>query len=333
MTSSNDNQNSWAHYPMGPQLRSWLGYEAADHSSSTSTSNEQKLYFSEFLLSQIETRSLNSESLAGELMDELIAMDLPVPVLKLADQLQQKNLGNSDFARILAEGIAAMQVDELGRAESCFRDAQGIAPEEPAPYINLIQILMHTGRDEEAYSWVKGCLNAEPNYLKLWDLIAELTVSEKLMTAKPDLQKSRPSFVLALAKEHNSWAGLSLAADLDEAANSQTKASFLDEHYHQGERSLEFLLEYTGALGAAGDFEKIPQIIWQATKTTNQQIPWRLEIHGLQAFLAMDQNTQFLEHAEKFLKRRDISPQLREELLNITEEIKTLSKQEESNKS
>jgi len=305
---------------MGPSVTTWLNVNTDELSPlpAAEVSETLKQNFSDFLLSHIEKSLEMDEATITDLMDELIAMDLPMPVLKLADKFSSCIKNTNNFQYLLSVGIAAMQVDELDRAEQSFRMAQETMPEEPAPYVNLIQIFLHSDRIDEALEWVDAGLTAEPNNFRIWELISEVVYSLSSKNNKTPFE-----LALEIAKKHNSWAGFSLAADLDENANSQTKAALLDSLYSQGERSSDFLIEYTGALGAAGDFEKIPQIIWQAEKASSTKTPWQLQLHGSQAFLAMNQNEQFISSAQDILsKNNDLPENLRNEINNMIVEIR-----------
>jgi len=125
-----------------------------------------------------------------------------------------------------------------------FSGIQELAPAEPAPYVNLVQIMIFQDRFADARTWCQAGLTAEPNNYNLWDLLADIGTREGENFSHYD--------ILEAAKQFDSWAGYSLAADLDPEANSQTKAAHLDPFYNHGERSSDFLIEYTGALGAAG---------------------------------------------------------------------------------
>lgn len=300
----------WAAYPMGPKMRTWLGISAEAYGGDNRPRPDQieRQNFADFLVSYIEEVStqgtLQADQLA-DLVDELVAMDLPLMALKLIDQFPDA-WHRDQFRGVLAEGIAAMQVGELDRSEKCFRIAQTLVPAEPAPYVNLVQILIHGDRLVEARTWCEAGLMVEPNNLNLWDLMADISCREKESFSHHDIINS--------AKKYHSWAGYSLAADLDPQANSQTKAGHLDSFYHQGERSAEFLIEYTGALGSAGDFEKIPQIIWQAEKFSSEPLPWKLHLHGAQAHLAMNQLDRFGAVVDRLRRTSGVPPHIIDEL-------------------
>jgi hypothetical protein len=300
----------WSAYPMGPNVRIWLGIsrEVDLGKHRNRPGQEERLGFSDFLLHSIEhgegQHPLDENQLV-DLVDELVAMDLPLVALKLIDAFP--NLWHRNhFRGALAEGIAAMQVEDLERAEISFRVAQGLVPAEPAPYVNLVQIMIFQDRLADARTWCQAGLTAEPNNFNLWDLMADIASREKAEFSHHD--------IIEAAKQFDSWAGYSMAADLDPDANSQTKAAHLDPFYNHGERSSDFLIEYTGALGAAGHFEKIPQIIWQAEKFASDPIPWKLHLHGAQAHLAMNQLDRFAAMIEILRKKPGVPAEIISEL-------------------
>ena len=84
------------------------------------------------------------------------------------------------------------------------------------------------------------------------------------------------------------------------------KADLLESFYGKGERDVDFLVEYTGALGACGAYDKIPQIIWQLRKK-GEAIPWKLDIHLLQSYLALGYEEKGEKLLRQMLLRKDLS--------------------------
>ena len=222
----------------------------------------------------------------------------------------QEIWSRNDFRGINIEGLGAMYCGELARAEHCFYDAHKLIPSEPAPYVNLIQITHHDKRWEESAAWILAGLKACPNHYPLWELFYVYLT---------EVGKDPVSELWARAEEFHSWAGKSLVADLDEQSNQQSKASYLDPFYQSGERDASFLVEYTGALGLAGDYDRIPSIVWEAEKSYST-IPWKLKAHAAQAHLAMEQKEAFRRQANALLTDRDFPSQHRQELENLIKE-------------
>lgn len=302
-------------YPMGPKLSSWLGLPEKElKEDEVEFSESLKSEFKDFLLRHMEDAEVGSQDQLVELLDELVSMDIPEAALKLADYNSQI-WTRGDFRGAQAEGIAAMITGDLARAEMCFKCAHHASPDEPAPYTNLIQVLFHEDRLEDAKVWLDAGLNTNPNYYRLWELAFAIEQKKGLE------QEQITAYVIEAAKTKNSWAGLSLASETDLTANSQTKAANLEPFYSSGERDLEFLIEYTGALGAAGDLEKIPHIYWEASKAAKgKELPWRLEMHTAQAYLALGKHESFIERAQKILKMDFIPSEVRSYLDQLLEE-------------
>ncbi len=299
----------WKSYPMGPKVKEWLEVSHSQYRGDQAKDIPADLReaFSEKVLTHMNEKPIDNEDMLIDIMDELVSMDLPLLVLKCADTFD--HLWNRfDFRGLRAEGIAAMLVGESQRAINCFATAQKVSPEEPASYANLAQILMAEGRFEEAKSWLEAGFDADNNHHNLWYLYAQLLSN----TCEFDSEAARK--ILTLAKERNSWAGLSLAAEMQEDYNQNTKAIILEGIYNSGERSHDFLIEYTGALGQSEQYDKIPAIVWQAESLTSQDLPWQLTLHKLQAQLAMDQHETFVEHAKKAVLQPGFPAEIKDQL-------------------
>jgi tetratricopeptide (TPR) repeat protein len=193
-----------------------------------------------------------------------------------------------------------MITGELPRAELCFAAANQVAPEEPAPYSNMTEILIQDQRYGEALDWAQSGLESNPNHYRLWELYLSLCRIE----ATSDEALARTIF--EKAKSLSSWAGTSLAAEIDPEANPNDKVTLLAPFYKAGERDDEFLIEYTGALGASGDMEAIPQIIWAAERLSSRELPWRLYMHASQAYLALGKMEDFLTLSGKITSLKGV---------------------------
>ena len=282
----------WQDYPMGPEVKKWLGYTKPQTAAPTHTLSpeEQKSGFSAFLLERLPTYPLADASQLTRVLDELLAMDLPLVGVKLAE-LNPDFCNTQDLQFLLAHGAAAMLIENFTLAESCFRHAQSLAPLEPAPYINAIQIMQYEERWDEAWQWCLACSEVEPNHFPLWQLLIT-SIEQRSGDCKAEVH--------ALAQRYNSWAGMSLAADLAATETPSLKVDYLKPFYESGEASGAFLVEYTGALGAADLYEGIPAIVWRAKKLQQSPLPWKLLLHGAQAQLALGNETAFRETAAAF---------------------------------
>lgn len=288
----------WHAYPMGPGVRSWLDLAANEASSPElrQIDQETKAAFRAQVLSELSKRPVKDQHVLTRLLDELLAMDLPELVLALAAQ-NPDAWNEADLQALLARGAAAMLREDFFLAESCFRKAQLLAPLEPAPYVNIGQIMLATQREEEAWQWCLAGLGVEPNHFPLWHLIIR-GIEQRQGDGKAEIRQ--------LADRFNSWAGISLAAELSAGDTPSLKADLLRPFYEAGEASSSFLVEYTGALGAAELYEGIPAIVWRAKKLLSTPLPWKLLLHGAQAHLVLGNENAFHEMARTLEKRKDV---------------------------
>lgn len=280
------------HYPMGPKTRTLLGisedqYQGENSPLATELHREQ---FSKHIEERICSEECSDNDLT-DLIDELIAMDLPDLVIAISDRKPQLR-AHKDFRCQLSLGVAGMLTENYDFAEESLRAAQEILPAEPAPYINIVQILMAQSRLDEAVVWCESGLEAEPNNYALWELMTRI----REITDETQF----PELIMRLATHYNSWAGMALAASLSSTGDRYLKVNLLEKLYAQGERDQQFLIEYTAALGVAGDMEKIPPIIWlEETASNKPQLSWQLYLHAAQAYLSMDRFKECLQYVEK----------------------------------
>lgn len=301
----------WQTFPMGPKLRAYLGI--SDESNRGQEAGEQRdpvreQAFGAFVRAYARDVAPLDEGTFVDLIDELVTMDLPEAVLGLADD-NVSLLPEDDFRAQMALAVAAMLAGEYERAEAGFRKAQEIIPDEPAPYVNLVQIFASQGRLDEAEMWCAAGLDADPNNFRLWEL-ASSVYQDLYGTGFADA-------LMRLAEKRNSWAGLSLAAELAQSGDQYLKANLLEPLYHQGERDAQFLIEYTAALGVAGEMEKIPHIVWQAEKLSTQGIPWQLYVHAAQAQLSLQRKDEALAQ----LAKAKLDPKIPDEALAVIDEL------------
>ena len=303
--------NRFQSYPMGPQLRSYLGISDEIYTGDqrqTSPSLEE----AEELESSLQSYSGQAPKLTStrlvDLIDELVTMDLPRAALLIASQHPEDMISN-DFRARLALGVAAMLSTDFSVAEDHLRAAQVLIPAEPAPYVNLVQIYLEQQQFDTAQTWCLAGLDAEPNHLGLWDLLAEIMREEH--------GEYLPEMLMIVAEKRCSWAGLSLAANLTTTGDRYLKAHLLERTYQQGERDPQFLIELTGAYGIASEFAKIPPLVWQAERLSSKGIPWQLHVHCAQAHLAMDQSGDALTR----LNKAEADPQLPDEARLALQEL------------
>lgn len=304
-------------YPMGPKVRAFFAIADDTYRGETDPlfdDNYRKQFVDHFLSVATAKTDLTMESLT-DLVDELTAMDLPEAVLGLVDQFPEL-LQHKDFRCQLSIGVAAMLTKNFEISEDALRFAQEILPSEPAPYVNIVQVLFAQSRLDEALVWCESGLEAEPNNHSLWELMTRLReVTDG--DACPDM-------IMRLAVRFNSWAGFSLAASLSTSGDRYLKVNLLEKLYAQGERSDPFLIEYTAALGVAGDMEKIPQIVFLEESGKRQtSLSWQLYLHAAQAYLTMDRYEEALTYIEKSEKQKYIPDEARSAIDELRVECQT----------
>jgi tetratricopeptide (TPR) repeat protein len=300
----------WLDYPMGPQLRRFLGvtedaYRGADAPRPTV---EQVGAFQQFLDQVFEEQLPHDQAEFVDLIEELTAMGLSAPAVALADRCGMYSI-EGDFRACLSLGSALMMESELDEAILLLSQAQGLAPMEIAPYVNLTSIYYALERDEEARHWADRGLQVDPNNFRLWEIIASMCLHEDKLTAGDRVR--------AKAEPLNSYAGLTLAADLLDPNDRLLKAQFLDEVFNAGLRDDEFLIEYTAVLGLAQQFEKIPQIVWRLEHLEKKTIHWKLYAHAAQAHLALNQE----EQAAELIRRASLAPDAQAHVLHDLQQI------------
>ncbi|MCX6123383.1 MAG: hypothetical protein NTV34_01330, partial [Proteobacteria bacterium] len=207
-------------------------------------------------------------------------------------------------------GNACMLTGELARAEGCFTEAQKIVPEEPAPYVNLAQIYAEDQHFDTALTWCLAGLDADKNFLRLWELLAWIYQQLDFASAREKIR--------AQAALRQSWAGASLAVDLfaasEDEPDGRAKMLALDPFYLEGLRDVDFLVEYTAALGLAGHYDRIPTVLWQVESQATSGLPWQLYFHTIQAYLGLGRDDEALALIERTAKIDGVPPQIRTQL-------------------
>lgn len=307
-----------ARYPMGPHVRTWLGVSPVDYQGEK---NEQPTAdeiaaFQDTVLAKMEDAEIESPAKLVDILEELVGMNLPLLAIKLVDGYIAL-FPQDDFRAQLHLGNACMMTGEIARAEECFRVAQKLVPEEPSPYVNLTQIYCQDRAFADGEAWCKAGLEIDRNNLRLWELLAWMWQQQDLTTTKDRIAEE--------AKRRNSWAGASLSVDLSQSPEDEpdvkAKLAALELYYNEGLRDHDFLIEYTAVLGMAGQYERIPAIIWQIEKQATSGLPWELHMHALQAFMGLGRDDQAREAIEKIAKLDGVPPQARSVLEALRQEL------------
>ncbi|MDD9949936.1 MAG: hypothetical protein OXT67_00050 [Zetaproteobacteria bacterium] len=303
-------------YPKGPKLQTWLGYEALSvEAQSQRITEAEKSDFCRNFKACLDQQVAPEAGLLVDLMDELVAMDLPMMALILLDSYPDLAIDPSSFRRYHVEATASLLCGEDSRAERALLLARDLLPEEPAPYTNLVQLYANQGAQETALEWFRAGAQICPNHFPLWEVYASML---------PEGADAPFDLVLAAAREFSSWVGYSLAAELDPHRNSQTLALYLDPFYKQGEREEAFLLEYTGALGAAGDFDRVLKVVQLELAQNRGNYSWQLLWHSLQASYALGHRAEFELKSKVFLTEYEASIPA-----HIEGELRAMSQDEE----
>ena len=283
----------WANYPMGPQLRNYLGindsqYEG-DQAATALTANESNIaQLSAYVIDRMRQSPIENYNYWANLIEELNVMALSKVVIFMAEEDYRPEV-ESDYRALLAIGSSYLMEQDWEPAIAYLKRAHQVTPEEIAPYTNLAGIYYTLHQDEQVQQWCLAGLDVEANHQRLWELLASVYIAKDRSQAAQLLKDA------AVSKQ--SYLGLSLAASLVDAQDHLLKAEYLEELYHHDSKDQDFLIEYTAALGLAGQFQKIPTIVWQAHRSNGKTLHWKLYTHAAQAHMAQEQ----LEDAAKIL--------------------------------
>lgn len=282
----------WYDYPMGPHLKAFIEIDESDYKgeNAPSVSKERLLEFSSFLVDYFQDHKPQSAAQFIDLIEEMTSMGLSGAVVQLVDFNPEFSI-DGDFRACLALGSSLMLESELDEAAMFLRQAQGLAPMELAPYVNLTSIYFSMEQDEEALNWANKGLLLDANNPRLWEILASIYIYKDKATAGERVR--------AKAEETLSYAGMSLAAEIIDPNDRLLKAQLLGDAFNAGSRDDEFLIEYTAALGLAEQFEKIPQLLWRLENIEKKTIHWKLFAHAAQAFLAMNKQDEAQELIQK----------------------------------
>ncbi len=293
------NLADWYDYPMGPHLKAFLEISERDYKgeNAPAVTPERLRDFSSFLVDYFQEHKPQSNGAFVDLIEEMTSMGLSGAVVQFVELNAEQPI-DGDFRACLALGSALMLESELDEAAMFLRQAQGLAPLELAPYVNLTSIYFSMEQDEEALRWADKGLTLDANNPRLWEIVASIYMYEDKAKAGERVRLKAESIL--------SYAGMSLAAELIDPNDRLLKAQLLGDAFNSGSRDDEFLIEYTAALGLAEQFEKIPQVIWRLENMEKKTIHWKLYAHTAQAFLAMNQQ----DEAQELIRKAARSPHI-----------------------
>jgi tetratricopeptide (TPR) repeat protein len=303
---------------MGPHVRNWMGVNDDDYKgeSHTEPRAEAIAAFNEAFLSRLEDGIPSNSDHFVDIIEELVGMNFPLLALKFADAYPTF-FPSDDFRAHLHLGNSAMMVGDLLRAEDAFVSAQKLVTEEPAPYVNLVQIYCHDGKLTAAKEWCLSGLNVDSNNTRLWEMLA--WIEQQL---NPTDLPAAIKFIGQLSGELSSWAGASLACDLTNPEDATTKLAALERYWNEGAREDDFLIEFTAVLGMCGQYDRIPAIIWQAEKERSNGLKWQLILHLAQAYMGLSRDEDALKALEKLSLVRDLPHQAQVAVEAMKTEIK-----------
>jgi tetratricopeptide (TPR) repeat protein len=303
----------WHHYPMGPQLRQYLGISDEEYTGDRSSRPDEKTMaaFQDFLMQVVREKPVATQELFVDLIEELTSMGLPMVAVAITEQYPQFTI-DTDFRACLALGSSLMMIGELDEAIVVMNQAKALAPQELAPYVNLASIAFSQERDADALELIDHGLGIDPDNFRLWELIASIYLHEDRVTAGDRLR--------AKANEVNSYAGLSLAAEVIDPNDRLLKAELLEEAFNAGARDDDFLIEYTAALGIAQQFEKIPQLVYRLEHIEKKKVHWKLYAHAAQAFLALNKEAEAATLISKASRSPDIPANVLQDLQTVYDE-------------
>ncbi|MEI6398854.1 MAG: hypothetical protein WCO71_08800, partial [Pseudomonadota bacterium] len=90
-----------------------------------------------------------------------------------------------------------------------------------------------------------------------------------------------------------------------------TKLATLEIFWNEGCRTADYLIEYTAVLGMAGQYDRIPSIIWTAERELTNGLPWQLILHLAQAHLGLGRDQDALESLDKLNNFSELPDQAR----------------------
>ena len=289
-------------YPMGPNVRRFMGIADADYcgDSAKTPSETVRQQFRQHLFSAIDEQPAPSAESLVDLIEEITAMGDFDAALKISES-NPEIFPKDDASAWIALGNAAIFGGEYMLAEQTFREAQLLDPNEIIPYVNLGQLLFADNRDDEAKIWVEQGFSIDINNNKLWVTYAKILRVEFGENFAAEL-KTR-------AEGWRSWAGECMALEQISPGAAEFRLDILSTYYRDGERSGDFLVEYTGTLGQLGRFPEIlPIVAEQVMLTVNpDDLPWQLYANDLQANLALGDFVAARKHITKLSATKTIS--------------------------
>ena len=301
--------SQWFDYPMGPHLREFLEIPQGLYQGHKSVfpSEDRQRAFENWLIKYFQFAEQPEFNQTLDLLEELVSMNLARASIKLGEHVDSP-MFKTNFRAQLSLGAAYMIVGSLEYSEKCFKRAQSIVPEEIAPYTNIVALYYHQRRDDEALIWASSGLDVDPNCRKIWELVAAIYNSR--------YGSNGANQIKMIAEQKKSWVGEDYAVRMMDQGDPIVRLSSLEKYYTSGLRDEDFLVEFTGALGQAEKFERIPAIIWEA-EAKGLKPGWQLLIHGAQAQISLNNKEEFDQLATRALKVSGIPEEAKQQLMAL----------------
>ena len=138
---------------------------------------------------------------------------------------------------------------------------------------NLAIILRTEGNQRAAQQWLRSGLQVDANAVQLWLALLPLCAAKAL---------------LALAEELLAWRGGSLYAQM--TGDVAAALALYRRIFASGERSGEFLIEFSGALGHQDCHTELSTLAWQVLGQGT--LPWQVYEHFAQGFTQLNNSQQ-----------------------------------------
>ena len=304
--------------PTPAKLLEWCQQSSFDDDHVPSSYHKERLpELAKTLQKHIHNTPVHSRTQLYELSADLITLELSELALELLEHYPEFSSQESgDIHALMFEGTVFLRAGDLEKSELCFKKAHHLVPSEPAPFVNLVEIFFAKKNLPEAKKWLLAGLNTEPNYPRLWEQYYLLTAEEQ-----PDLGQIA-QHIEHTAHQKNSWYGGCVALEVrhseePEERVHELKVEHLNSFYNKGEQGEDFLIEYTGYLGASGRYNQLLQVIWQ-TKSPTSPLPWKLGLHNYQALSALGKDQEAANQKNQLLSHPDLPPEVRSYLAPIS---------------
>ena len=253
-------------YSLGPELHHLLN-EQGETLTAACQHEFEHLLASRLRQNQHRVRHLFA------LVAELIDLRFPLLALQLLARPPHESGNADEFEFIFWRGVACLATGDISAAKKNFSRAHRLCPDEIAVHSQLAAILHREGHRRAAQRWLRAGLQIDCNAVQLWLALHQLCSAETL---------------LALAEELSAWRGGSLYAQL--TGDVAAALALYRRIFASGERSGEFLIEFSGALGHRDCCTELAAMAWQVLEQGT--LPWQVYEHFAQGFTQLDNEPQ-----------------------------------------